>query len=175
MKLVNKVKLYMDDRGYLVNSQDDIVVNLPKLAQEANEIFGMIEIMDFVEANRSKLEVETERVKFTSALGNTKPVIGYTKEVATPVMDEAKKHDEAIAAEFIEVQSTKIIASQLARYTALAEWFAHDDILVNDDRTERYADFLGDILELTEEDVVDVVERWNDRDLTKLRNRVVYV
>jgi hypothetical protein len=173
MRLINKKDLTVID-GMLVEKSSLKLVFVANLDDEYNEIIELDELLDFVEINSAKIEANADgkRVEFTLASIQKPRFTTGTSKPATPLVDEAKAHAEAVALEFLELQNYDDVEHNLKRYPALAQFLSSDYVLFDEDYCAKQI-FKGNVLEITEVDIVATITAYHDPAIRKLINNVV--
>jgi hypothetical protein len=170
MRLVEKKDLrFIDDM--LVDNGGE-VLGMPALAAQANEIFEVMDLMNFLKENRAAIEA-TEGVEplVYNMPRKEEPTFAKLEVPATPLRDEETERKAAIATEWLEAQRVKDVNDNLLRYNELARWFSKEYIELEDGQYPP-SWFKGNILELTEDDVVQTVKDFHDPDLARLRDMI---
>jgi hypothetical protein len=174
MKLITKNDLDLVD-GVLVEAETGEVVAFNKLADEFNELIEidnfnkfLIEKKDEIIATKGKVDIVTYH-----AVEKKEPTLVSDKrsKLETPVLDAELKTAEARAEEFLNIQSCQDINHTLHRYVQLAAWFETDYVTFKPTEA-RPLRFNGDILSLTKEDVVAMVEKMHDPEIMNLKSLV---
>lgn len=170
MRLIDKKDMSFK-RGFLLDA-DGYTIKLNRLAEEVNELTEMKELNDFINENRIDIELSADVVVYKPTNRNQVPALRTNKTVRTPLLDKEIELAEAKALEFLNKQNVVDIDQHLARYRNLAQWFQNEDIIVADETPAPVVKFFSNILELTEQDVIETVEAWNDPEMVQLRNHV---
>jgi len=169
MELVPKSSLKFYD-GFLLVGQE-VYVN-DRLAREYNDIVKMADFICFLEQNADEIKAAAQPVVYRPEI-EKKPVITSGRTVETPLLDEQMKFEEQRALEFLAKRNAEDVDTMLARLTELAKWFDRDYVLHRTtDIVPVQFKFMDNILELTKEKVVEIVERYHDPEIKKLRNMV---
>lgn len=172
MYMIEKNELTFKNNMLVLNT--GLIVNLPQLADEVNEISDMKDFIEFVEANEEKISSGCEKVVFTPSPSKEDIELLTTGvEVQTPLTDEYARQTIARAEEFLKVEQAKSIDNRLAKYTKIARWFSEDYIMINPEDNRVPATFKVDPLSLTKEDVIGIVAKFFDPEFSKLRDKVV--
>ncbi len=168
MKLIDKNDLRFID-GYVVD-QDGEIINLSGLAHEVNEIVEIKHLVDFLVANKPAI------------LGAGDPIVYRPEEekaprltsgitIKTPLLDAEKTITTARAEEWLGVQNQSDIDNHLARYKRLARFFAEDYVITAPLQIAP-ARFKDNVLEWSEEDVIEIIKSYHDPENVKLRGLV---
>lgn len=171
MKLISKKDIEFVE-GFLVQSSTGDILSLPRLAYEVNEIAEVRDFNSFLEQNRSTIEAsQAKTVEYHPPV--KKPArFELLDEPATPLKDEEAARKTALANEFLATQQVKDVNQHLARYGALAAWFASDRVMV--DPAGAPSEFSANIFDLTENDVRAAVVAFNDVENMRLRSMVQF-
>lgn len=172
MKHVAKADLVFKN-GFLINIINDEVVELAGLANQCNDLHRMASLNQFVKENRTALETESKPVtyKIVNDPYTPKPITS-NRSVSTPTMDEKKRIDEKIALEWVEKQTANEVNEALAELRFVAEWLQNESFVYS--KATFGLRFASNPLELTEAQVIEIVETYFDPEMTKLRDRVQY-
>ena len=172
MNIINKKDLAMT-AGFLVVKATGQVLDLPHLAYEANEIGELRDLNEFVNTNRAKIEASASKPIEYRPARPAVPAFAQLEKPATPITDAEVEQAKAKALEFLDVRNVEDTNVHLARYTELAKWFDSDYVT---DRDTPFAPnkFTVDILKLTAQEVIDTVVAFNEPEMIRLRNMLVF-
>lgn len=168
MKLIDKNHLRFVD-GYVVD-KDNEIINLSGLASEVNEIVEIRQLVNFLVANKAAILGAGDPVVYRPEEEKA-PRLTSGIKVETPLLDAEVKAATARAEEWLSVQNQSDIDNHLARYKRLASFFAEDYILTTPLPIPP-ARFKDDVLEWSEEDVIEIVKSYHDPENVKLRGLV---
>lgn len=168
MKLVKKSALRQI--GTRLVDNDDEVVSLPQVADQANEVFEIMDLITFIEKNRKTIEASGSKPVVYTPEQADKPRFGPLPEIETPLRDAEVEKQKNLALEFLAHQNNEDVNQHLARYDALAAFIANDHVELTDGHA---SEFKGEVLDLTEDDVIDAVKAFHDPDMAKLRKKLV--
>lgn len=171
MKLINKEDLLFTD-GYLTTRDGTVITACNKLAHEFNELMRVSELNDFVKEYKNEIIASTGKVVF-SPKKEPVPAFEYDPEIQTPFRDAVMAEAEELALEFLAVSGAKDVVNSLACYRELARWFDERHILQPEHNEVAPIKFSGNILELTKDEVVDIVATMHDPEIASLMDKIV--
>lgn len=155
MKMYKKSDLTINN-GLLVSKDGDIVLPDINIVTQANELETVLQQSEYIAAQPEatpmpsldgfkRISIKDSKVKFTTA---------------TPLLDSKQAEAMAIMDELDDVMLADKANEMLSMYGELIDFVDSDFVVDCGDQLYRFdTPLLGSVLELTKEDVVDVIAR----------------
>lgn len=138
MKLVSKADLTYKS-GLLVTKEGEVINNAP-LVEQANRIFEMKKLNDFVESNRAEIEASSEPLVYH----NAEKKVYFTAE--TPFTDKQIEEGATIWDELQQTNNADISNELVEEFPDLLVFIMEEDVLVTGTPTSDR--FISDPLEI---------------------------
>lgn len=155
MKMYKKSDLTIND-GFLVSKDGDIILPDINIVNQANELETVLQQSEYIAAQPEatpmpsldgfkRVSIKDSKTKFTTA---------------TPLLDGKQAEAMAIMNELDDVMLVEKANEMLSMYGELIDFVDNDFVVDCGDSLYRFdTPLLGSVLELTKEDVVDVIAR----------------
>lgn len=165
MKVIEKKQLKFVD-GYIVDGEGN-VLNNPRLVDQYNAYCAVVDLNEFIAANRKDIEASQTNVVYTPA-PSFKPAVVLPKP-KQPTFDKKQKEALALWNELESEDQVNSANQNLAEVNDLLTFIADSMVLLTGEVTTDK--FNGNVLELTQDEVVQAYLKYSENQ--ELRDKLV--